>query len=162
MESLFEKLQPKWLAVLFGVFILGRAITALLSSSFGATIMSDDSQAAIYGLTFTYIGNTVLLPLIFSLLSVELAKNSVSPVFFFTVLAVHLLSVLFVSASSGLAAVRFGGNPMQGGQEGLTVLSESALLRSITTLLLVSITTVLAYYWRKMNFRILVKPTPNA
>ncbi|WP_250461289.1 hypothetical protein [Microbulbifer litoralis] len=154
MEGLLKKLQPKWLAVVLAFFILGRAVTAFLSEDFGTELMSDSGQWVIHGLKFSYIGNTIFLPLMFSLLAVELAKNSLSPVFFRAVLSVHFLSVLFVSLVYGLHAMSFGPSPGQGGAEGISIQSESGVYRAIATLITVTTTTILAWLWQKHDYRL--------
>ncbi len=154
MEDLIEKLQPKWLAIILALFISGRAVTALLSPEFAAEIMSDGGQWKIYGLKFSYIGDTIFLPLLFALLAVELAKNTISPILFRTVLVIHFSSVLIISTGFGIEAISLGGSPVQGIKEDFKILSDSGFFRSIITLILVTITSVLAFYWQSRDYRV--------
>ena len=154
MEKLLEKLQPKWFVVLLGIFIVGRAITALVFSEFGKEILSGGGQVVLWGFTLTYIGNTVLLPLMFALFAVELSKNSLSRRVFLSVIGVHILAVLVVSVSTGLDAVSFEPSAMQGGQEGISITNKTIFYRSLLALILTSITCTLAIIWQKKNYRI--------
>lgn len=154
MENLLEKLQPKWFVVLLGIFIVGRAITALVFPEFGKEILSDGGQVVLWGFTLSYIGNTVVLPLIFALVTVELSKNSLSRLVFLAVIGIHILAVLGASVSTGFDAVSFGSSAMQGGQEGYSITNETIFYRSLLALVLTSITCTLAIIWQKKNYRI--------
>lgn len=154
MENLLEKIQPKWFVVLLGIFIVGRGITALIIPEFGREILSDGGQATLWGLKLTYIGNTVLLPLIFALLTVELSKNSLSRRVFMIVIGIHMLAVLVASLSTGIEAVSFGANAMQSRQEGISIINETIIYRSLLAFVLTAIACIAAIVWQKKNYRI--------
>lgn len=162
MEKLLEKLQTKWIAIILAVFILGRALTALISPEFGTEILSDGGQVHLYGLTFTYIGNTILLPLIFALLTVEFTGNKLSPILFRVVLGVHFVSVIVAVLITGMDSLSFGSTPMQGGSEGISIINSNSFYRSLIMLALTVLTSVLAYYWQKTNYRVFLKQQSNA
>jgi hypothetical protein len=162
MEKFIDKLQPKWMAVFLAIFMVWRAVTGLLYNEFGIELMSDGGQIVIYGLKFSYIANTIFLPMLFALLAVELAKNTLSPLFFRSVLIVNYLCIAFITILSILDALSFGSSAMQGGHEGTSILSESAFYRALLTLILFTVSTIIALVWQNKNYRIFTGSKPSA
>ena len=154
MGNFFDKIPPKWLTMLAALFIVGRAITAVIDKNFGVIILSSGGQISLKGVTLYYIANTILLPIVFAVMTVELSKNKLSAWIFNSVLMIHILSVLIVSARLAFEAINVGAKPVQGYGEGVTILNNTVFFRSVFASTLTTFTTAIAVYWRKKDFRI--------
>lgn len=111
LTEIFKKTPVKWIIVLYGVYIIGRAVRTLFEPGYAGQIVETSMfQFSIYELNFDWLSLSFLHPLVFAVLSVDVIRRSYPFKFFVTVVTSHCVALLFAGWQLMLP---FIGNPNQ-------------------------------------------------
>ena len=159
MEELLKKIEPKWFVIIYGIYIVGRAIQALLDPSFAwVSIQGGYYQWEVFVFKFSYLALTFLHPLIFALVSVELSKREFPFRFFVCVLVVHAIVFEIIGVSHLIkwwhAISRINASTFVGistaEENGTKIIESQEALKGLLIAVFTPIIFGLAlYWWRK-------------
>lgn len=100
MPEFLKKIEPKWLVLIYGAYIVGRAIQALLDPNFAwISVSGGHYQWEVSIFKFSYLSLTFLHPIIFAIVSVEVAKMAFPKSLFLFIVGAHVVAFEIVGIS---------------------------------------------------------------
>lgn len=142
MGELLKKLEPRWIVLIYLLYVVSRSIRALLDPEFATQIGSSGRQFEYFEMEFSYLSLTFLHPIILAALSVELANREYPQWLFVFAVVLHWFAAVVAGIKLLLPFVN------------RSILDEPEAVKGVALLIGGTAVLVLSIYWWRKPVRL--------